>query len=75
MKPLTVSQLYNALGKIVANGGKDKTVYVTTDEECNDYRPLWFAPLTDKIEIENVMQSSCSGLNDGVDTANAILLI
>lgn len=74
MKPLTVSELHSMLSEIVANGGGNKTLYVSTDEEGNDYHPMWFAPMTNPKDIREFMQYTCSGLSPDVDVENAVLL-
>lgn len=74
-RPITVKQLYDALGKIVKAGGGGKSVYVMTDEEGNDYRAMWLLPTTNPQEIEDMMQYSCSGMSNCYDDVNNVILM
>lgn len=72
--PMTVKELYDALGKIIRSGGGGKTIYMATDDEGNDYRKMWYAPMTDPKQIESFMEISCSGLSNCDDVNNAVVL-
>lgn len=60
--PLQVKEMYEFCKELMKEGHGDKYCYVTTDEEGNDYRPMWFKPTTDPQAIESMMQYSMSGL-------------
>ena len=72
--PLTVKELYDALGEIIAEGYGDKHCYVTTDEEGNDYHPMWFSPTYIAKDVKELMQYSCSGFSNCIDPDNAVML-
>ena len=74
MEILKVKELYYFLGEEIKKGNGNKDLYVTTDEEGNDYRPMWFAPTSDPKEVERFMRITCSGLRNCKDVKNAVLL-
>lgn len=74
MKPLKVKELHQMLGDIIKAGGGDKTLYVTTDEEGNDYRKMWFTPLTDADEIKEFLSCTMSGLSNCDDVNDAVVI-
>ena len=73
-KPVTVKQLHAALGEIIKNGGGNKDVYLVTDDEGNDYHPLWFTPMSDPSKVREFMESTCSGLSNCFDVDNAVVV-
>lgn len=74
MDILKVRELHYFLGEEIKKGNGNKELYVTTDEEGNDYRPMWFAPTSDPKEVEDFMRITCSGLRNCKDPKNAVLL-
>jgi hypothetical protein len=60
--PITVKEMLGFCKELVKNGHGDKYCFVTTDEEGNDYRPLWFKPTSNPDEVARLMMYSCSGL-------------
>ena len=73
-KPLTVEQLHAFLTKAIANGCGKKHVYLTSDDEGNDYHPAWFEPETDAEKVKGYMEYSCSGFSNCLDPDNAIII-
>lgn len=71
---LKVKDLYRMLCKLMNEGHGEKTLYMMTDEEGNDYRKMWFEPTTDPKEIKKIMESSCSGLSNCDDINNAVII-
>jgi len=71
---LDVDTLYNELAILRQKGMGKKKVYLVTDEEGNDYTPLWFAPMSDPDSVKEFMEGSCSGLSRCSDPGNAVLL-
>lgn len=74
MEIIKVKELYKMLGAEIENGNGDKELYLTTDDEGNDYRPMYFALTSEPGTIKDFMLSTCSGLNNCKDVNNAILL-
>ena len=72
MKPLTVEELSTYCNELVKNGHGKKYCFVTTDEEGNDYRPMWFKPTSNPDEIERLMMYSCSGTGNN-DPNNIVM--
>jgi hypothetical protein len=70
--PLQVKEMYQFCEELMKKGYGDKYCYVTTDEEGNDYRPMWFKPTTNTKQIKSMMEYSMSGLN-GHDPRNIVL--
>ena len=62
MEIITINQLYAALGSAIKAGHGNKKCYLSTDDEGNDYHPMWFTVTTDPAEVENCMACTCSGL-------------
>ena len=62
MEILTVNEMYKFCKELVENGHGKKLCYVSTDEEGNDYRPMWFKPMCDPDEVSKFMLFSCSGI-------------
>ena len=52
MKPITVKEMYSICKELVEKGHGKKYCYVTTDEEGNDYRPMWFKPTSDPSAVD-----------------------
>lgn len=75
MKPVKVKELFESVKKAMDDGKGDYDVYLVTDDEGNDYRPLfWEELLTDTKEVREAMEISCSGLSNCYDLGNAALL-
>ncbi len=74
-RPITLEQLHRNLSILIENGYGKKEVYLLTDEEGNDYRPLYEGQLAfDKNLVKNLMQVSCSGLSICRNPENAIII-
>ena len=75
MKPVKVKELFESLRKVIDEGKGDYDVYLVTDDEGNDYRPLfWEELVTDIKEVQEAMEISCSGLSNCYDISRAVLL-
>ena len=73
--PITLAQLHKTLSILVENGYGKKEVYLMTDEEGNDYRPLYEGQLAiDKGLVKDLMRVSCSGLSNCRNPENAIII-
>ena len=74
MKIVNVNELHTALGKLIEAGQGKKLCFVTTDEEGNDYRPLWDELMyADPKNVKDIMQYSCSGLS-GLNPNNIVMV-
>lgn len=75
MKSVKVKELFESVKKAMEDGKGDYDVYLVTDDEGNDYRPLfWEELLTDTKEVQEAMEISCSGLSNCYDISKAALL-
>lgn len=74
MNPIKVKELYKLLGKAIKEGHGDKFVYLSSDDEGNDYHGLCREPMTDPKEVRMYMQYSCSGLGNCPEPEKAIIL-
>lgn len=61
-KIIKVKDLYASLGTLVKNGMGEKDLYLVSDDEGNDYRPMYFGATTDTETVKGIMEVSCSGL-------------
>ena len=64
MDAVTVEEMARFCNELVKKGYGKKYCFVTTDEEGNDYRPMWFQPTSNPVEVRNIMEYSCSGLGN-----------
>ena len=46
-QPLTISELYRDLGKLIKAGYGDKKILISQDDEGNGYHQLWYSVTTD----------------------------
>lgn len=69
-----VKQLYAVLGKLIKEGKGDCDLYCMSDEEGNDYYPMWFTPTSDPEKVKSLLESTCSGLMNCKDPNKAVVL-
>ncbi len=75
MKPVKLKELVECLKKAVKDGYGDCDVYLISDDEGNDYRPLYYnTPMTEKERVMGFMDMSCSGIGLCYDPEKAVLL-
>ena len=70
--PIKVKELAKFCNELVKKGYGEKFCAVTTDEEGNDYRPMYFKPTTDPESIKTMLEYSQSGLR-GNDPTKIVL--
>lgn len=73
-RPMTLEELAKNVNDMVKQGHGKKYVYLTTDDEGNDYHALYFNLTTDTDTIKEYMASSISGLGGCIDVENSVLL-
>lgn len=71
---VTVKQLHAVLGKLIKEGKGDHELYCMTDEEGNDYFPMYFTPTSDPVRVKSILESTCSGLMNCKDVTKAVVL-
>ena len=72
-KIIKVKDLYASLGKLVKKGMGEKDLYLVSDDEGNDYRPMYFGATADTETVKGIMEVSCSGMC-GLNPENIVLL-
>lgn len=73
MRPMTVRDLHEQLGRAVAQGMGDRLVAVSDDEECNGFHLLWEALMTHPDDIRAMM--AITPMDVGDRTAEEIVLV
>lgn len=73
MKVIKVKDLYASLGKLVKKGMGEKDLYLVSDDEGNDYRPMYFGATADTNVVREIMEVSCSGIGNN-NPENIVLL-
>lgn len=74
MENLTIKDLYRNLGVYIKAGLGDRKIYISSDEEGNEFNPLWFGITADKSEIEMTESVCFINYNDGDNKDNIVLL-
>jgi len=70
--PIKVKELAKFCNELVKKGYGEKFCAVTTDEEGNDWRPMWYKPTEDPERVKELMEYSQSGLS-GQDPKNFVM--
>lgn len=70
--PLTVDELYTFCKELRKQGHGKKFCGVTTDEEGNDWRPMWFKPTSEPQQVKEMMEYSQSGFG-GYNPENIVM--
>lgn len=54
MGVITVNQLYKMLGDLKKKGFGDRQIWITSDDEGNEYHALFYGPTVDGGDIDDV---------------------
>lgn len=54
IKPITVKQLYEDLGRQIKRGHANKKILVPVDDECNELRMLYMLTTAEVHEFEDI---------------------
>ena len=75
MKPITLEQLYAAIGSEVNKGNGKKIVLVADDDEGNGYHPIYFSvtPM-ERFDEEDLAWCNLHGMTASEAKANGIVI-
>ena len=70
---MTVKELRNECDAIISQGYGNHNIAISRDDEGNGYHMLYYTFMTDKDDVKNVIEGTCSSMDVG-DTDNLVLL-
>ena len=71
---VTVRKLYEDCKRVIKNGGGNKEILITSDDECNSYHALWYTFIDDSSEVSDMLKLTPVD-NYDIDNANNIVLL
>ena len=72
---MTVKELYNECEHLLGMGLGDKEIMISADDEGNGFHYLFYSVVTEKNEIDEIIESCSGHCGYGLDDTNNIVLL